>query len=145
MITRGIIEEKVSPYKFKIRIPIFDRVNEDSIKTATKDLSIATASIPKGVSNNLDVGDVVFVAFENNDIGMPVIIGQLYREALVKDLQGPLLNCRVLEVKDQVTLPTNTKIGAIDYSKLFYLNNVSEDIQEQLNDLKSRVSLLEQG
>ena len=75
MITRGIIEEKISPYKFKVRIPIFDRAKEDSIKTSTKDLSIATASVPKGVLNNLDVEDVVFIAFENNDIGMPVIIG----------------------------------------------------------------------
>ena len=55
-----------------------------------------------------------------------------------------MLNCRILEVKDQVTLPINTKIGAIDYSKLFYLNNVSEDIQGQLDNLKSKIDLLEQ-
>lgn len=144
MITRAIIEEKITPYEYRVRVPIFDRSKNASLHTKTEDLSIAVASLPKGVYNNLEINDVVFVAFENNNIGSPVIIGQLYREALTKDSQNPLLNCRVIEVADQATLPTNTKIGAIDYSKLFYLDNVNKDIQEQLDDLKSRMSLLEQ-
>lgn len=143
MITRAIIEEKISPYKFKVRIPTFDRSKEDAIKTAAKDLSIATASIPKGVYNNLDVGDVVFVAFENNDIGLPVIIGQLYRDALIKGPQESLLNCNVLEVGVQANLPTNIKIGALDYSNLFHLINVTSDIQEQLNKITNRLNQLE--
>ena len=85
MITRAIIEEKITPYEYRVRIPIFDRSKDAALHTKTKDLSIAVASLPKGIYNNLEVNDIVFVAFENNEIGAPVIIGQLYREALIKD------------------------------------------------------------
>ena len=144
MISRAIIEQKVTPYEYKVRIPTIDRVQTSTLHTKTSDLSIAVASLPKGISNNLDVGDIVFVAFENNDMSSPVIIGQLYREALVKDQQGPLLNCRILEVTDKVTLPTNIIIGNIDYKKLFYLDNVTSDIQNQLDILKSKINNLEE-
>ena len=142
MFTRAIIEEKITPYQNKVRIPIFDRSKDASLHTKTKDLNIAVASLPKGIYNNLDVNDVVFVAFEDNDLGAPVIIGQLYREALTKDSSNPLLNSRVLNVSDQATLPINTTIGTIDYSKIFFLDNVKSDIQAQIDDISKRLSKL---
>ena len=85
MITKAIIEEKINQYQYKVRIPIFDRMDESPDHTDFKDLAIATVSIPRGINNNIQVGDIVFVGFEDNNSSQPIILGHLYREQLTKE------------------------------------------------------------
>lgn len=144
MITRAIIEEKINEYEYRVRIPIFDRAANTSLSTATKDLCIAVASLPKGVYNSLQKDDVVFVGFENNEVDSPIILGQLYREAL-RDLNTqPTVSFDNLEVNNQVVLPTNINIGELNYGELFNLKNSTENIQDQLNSLKEKINNLQQ-
>ena len=133
MITRAIIQQCVSPFTYKVRIPIFDRIEEASHHTANENLLTAVASVNKGCNDQFQVGDIVFIAFENNDLGQPVIIGHLYRENILKDKLGPILNARNLIVDGNTSLSTSTKIGEIDYQKLYYLKNVTGDIQNLLD------------
>ena len=141
MITKAIIEEKVSEYKYRVRIPLFDRSKDASLHTATKDLCIATVITSKGVYNNFTQGDVVFVSFENNEMGKPVIIGHLYRQALTQDiLNAPIVDVRSLNVTQQVNLPKNINIGGqLNYEDLFSLANIDGNIQEQINSLKLNI------
>lgn len=139
MITRGIVEEVIDKFKYRVRIPIFDRVEQSSHHTSFSDLSVATACVPKGVGDSIKVGDVVFIAFEHNSYSEPLILGHLYREALGSTVDGLMLKSDVLTVLDRAILPVNTKIGEVTSDKFTYLMNVTGDIQEQLDQLKALV------
>lgn len=145
MITRAIIEKKLNEYEYRVRIPIFDKVANSSLATATKDLCIAVASLPKGIHNSLQENDVVFVGFEDNEVDSPVILGQLYRKNLrYSDIQATV-SFDNLEVIHQSTLPTNINIGEINYEELFNLKNSTGNIQDQLNNLKEEIATLQQN
>lgn len=142
MITRAIIEQKINEYQYRVRIPIFDKSASAPLSTNLKDLCIAVASMPKGVYNSLQEGDVVLVGFEDNDAGNPVILGHLYREALNNIQSFPTIIADVLQVNNQVNLPTNTTIGTIDYNSLFSLDGIKENIQSQIDNLTKKVDNL---
>ena len=42
MITRGIIEEILSPYKVKIRVPLLDGISSEGLSTNTNNLKKET-------------------------------------------------------------------------------------------------------
>ena len=61
-----------------------------------------------GCYEGYSVGDCVFVAFENNKMNTPIILGKLY----VEPIKVPNYNLvNNLVVTDSVTLPEDTKIG----------------------------------
>ena len=134
MVTRGIVEAVLNEYSYKVRIPIFDRIEADAEHTDYNSLSTAVASIPKGLNNSIKVGDVIFLTFENNNLTEPIIIGQLYREAITNDVTAAFSG-RYLEITDEAKLPSNTTIGTLSYDKLFMLSNVKYDIQRQIDKL----------
>lgn len=73
-IQRGIIEEIVSPYLYKVRIVNYDSDLSDPSKIKTTDLPLATLMTLPGVSVTYNIGDRVIVGF-NNDEYQPVILG----------------------------------------------------------------------
>lgn len=142
MITRAIIEQKINEYQYRVRIPIFDKSASAPLSTNLKDLCIAVASMPKGIYNSLQEGDVVLVGFEDNDAGNPVILGHLYREALNNIQSSPTIIADVLQVNNQTNLPTNTTIGTIDYNSLFSLDGIKENVQAQIDKLTEQLESL---
>ena len=81
MITKAIVEEIVSPYQVKIRIPLLDRVESSPMSTNTSDLNTATICSLPNCYMNVQVGDVVFVGFEDNTYYKAVVLGHLCRQA----------------------------------------------------------------
>lgn len=142
MITRAIVEQKINEYQYRVRIPIFDKAASAPLSTNLKDLCIAVASMPKGIYNSLQEGDVVLVGFEDNSAGSPVILGHLYREALNNIQSFPTIIADVLQVNNQVNLPTNTTIGTIDYSSLFSLDGIKGNVQSQIDNLTNQLKSL---
>ena len=59
MITRAIVEEIVSPYQVKVRIPLLDRAESSPMSTKKEDLNIATICSLPNCYVNMQVGDVV--------------------------------------------------------------------------------------
>ena len=141
MLTRAIVERVLSEYTYKVRIPIFDRIQGDAEHTDFANLREAVACVPKGINNSINEGDIVFVMFENNSMTDLVIIGQLYREAIT-NMPDSAINCRALNVSEKVQLPKDIMIGEIDYSKLFMLANLTSDVQAQLDDLAAKIDAL---
>ena len=80
MLTKAYVEEIVSDYQVRVRIPIFDKLASSPGGTPKEQLSISPICAVPGGKYNYSVGDIVFVTFEDNDLGRPVILGQLYAD-----------------------------------------------------------------
>lgn len=91
---------------FKVRIPFL----EDN--TRQEFIIEALLCNQPGEFNNYQVGDCVFVSFENNKMDLAIILGRLYTKVEDEVKSYHLVN--ELKVTSQAVLPENTKIG--DYS-----------------------------
>lgn len=140
MVTKAIIEEIISPYQVKIRIPKFNQAAHSTLKTPTENLNTATICSLPNCYLNLQVGDVVFVAFEDNAYNKAVIIGHLCREAASSTYCDISVNNIV--VQGACALPNETHIGDLTSVELMRLHGVRENLQEQIDSLSSQIALI---
>ena len=142
MITRGIVEEIVSPYQIKVRIPSLDRSTIHSNNATRNNINIATiCSLPR-CNLNLQPGDVVFVAFEGRDsFDDLVILGVLYKETSSKGI--PKQQLQELTVLSTASLPFDTSIGDVSSSAIQSLRGCKGNLQEELTIIKERLQNIE--
>ena len=75
MITKAVIKSiNKNGNRCIVRMPLFENASNPSPVEAE-----ALVSITPGLFNNLFVGDVVFVAFEENALEKPIILGKLFK------------------------------------------------------------------
>lgn len=87
-----------------VRMPLFETASSTTHVTAE-----ALVNIPPGVFNNLKVKDVVFVAFEENALEKPIIIGKLFKG--VNDENTTPGGAGILDtllVRTAATIPSST-------------------------------------
>ena len=133
MITKATVLYAIpGTNKFKVRIPLFDGIDGGITSTPDRLLADATLCTLPNIDNVVRPGDVVFVAFEENDMGKPVILGQLYNPNKQSDTCVDL-QVRTIRVEDKVDsqtsraiLPPNTKVGTHQNlnDMLFYFDNI---------------------
>ena len=82
MITKGIVQEFIDNYSVRVRLPIFDGSEKSQYGIPNSGLSVATICSLPNANSGVGIGDVVFVGFEDNDLGKPIILGHLYKEAI---------------------------------------------------------------
>lgn len=141
MITRGIIEKSIDEYHVKIRIPSVDRVDSSSVHTSTDDLNTAIFATVPGCEVNLQPGDVVIVSLEDSGESA-VILGYLYRmESVQKHCS---YRADSLIVDNSTQLSRDTSIGEVQSSEIAHLKGLNENLQQQLDDIKRRLTLLEE-
>lgn len=133
MITKGIVEDIVDKYQVRVRLPIFDKADGAKNATKTEDLSVGTICCLPNSSYQVNVGDIVFVGFEDNDISKPIILGQLYRDVDSNTLMTLVLG--TLETKTSAVLSENTRIGNISADEIKCLSGIKTNIQQQLNSI----------
>lgn len=98
MITKAIIEEMMMDgYHARIRIPVFHKIKNVPGATPFSELPLALINYAPGCKPNFSVGDVVYVAFENNQASEPVIIGALFKGEM--DISCSLLADSVVYAK----------------------------------------------
>jgi hypothetical protein len=69
----------------------------------------ALVNITPGLFNNLIVGDIVFVAFEENALEKPIIIGKLFKGASTENnINGGMGIFDTLKVNTAATIPSST-------------------------------------
>ena len=135
MITRGIVERIVDRYTVKVRMPLLNRIRNNSGNVLSDDLNEAViCTLPK-YDPNINTGDVVFVAFEDNDYGKPVVIGYLYRENMNETLGDIVLN--TLNVNLSAHLTEDTTIGNVSSEDIANLQGTTGNIQKQLDELRN--------
>lgn len=131
MLVKGIIEQKVDIYSYKVRIPFLNKISEDSNPTSTENLSVATINTIPGIHSVFEEGDVVFVDFENDDFSDPVILGKLDRDSTKTSYNN--LDTSTLNVNLTANLPQETYIGDITPFELNSLKGIEGNIQQQLS------------
>lgn len=137
MITRAIVEYVLSPYEVKVKIPIFDGAE---VKTDKKDLTTATICSLPNCCMNVQVGDIVFIGFEDNTYHKAVILGHLSRELMqstYSDVSFGRLDCFSC-----ANLPYDTKIGEVSSKDISCLKGLKGNVQSQLDILEAQVKLL---
>jgi hypothetical protein len=69
----------------------------------------ALVNITPGIFNNIEVGDIVFIAFEESAIEKPIIIGKLFRGADIENnTRGGGAIVDTLKVRSSATIPSST-------------------------------------
>lgn len=116
MITKAIIKRLNTPddNHFKVYIPLLRKANN----TESDAIFDATLIYIKGLENNFNVNDVVYVGFENNQYDKPAILGSLYLGKDDKSKIGTTATFKSIEVKEISKFSTNTAIGDLSVSKV---------------------------
>ena len=104
-----------------VRMPLFETAS-----SSAPVLVEALVSITPGLFNNLVVGDVVFVAFEENSIEKPIIIGKLFKGVSAENnVKGGAGILDTLRVRTAATIPCTT------------LYEYPQDIRKDYKDLET--------
>lgn len=138
MVTKATIEEKVDKYRFRVRIPIYNKQKDAIFATPTKELDIALVCTLPGCNVNYQVGDVVYVGFDDAQDYEPVILGLLYRE---KDT-GTLMSITAESLKTKVSteLSQHTSIGNINEFNIKALYGANESLQREIERLQKKLT-----
>lgn len=142
MITKGIVEELISPYQVRVRIPLLDGIPSDPNSTKTKDLGIATICSLPNCYLNVNLGDIVFISFEDNTRDKLLVLGVLSAENQNKTYSE--LTLSRLDVVNEVKLPAQTTIGNVTPEDIQKLTNLYDNVQKQLNSLKERLDIIDE-
>lgn len=103
--------ELVVDNKFKIYVPIFCRAGESKDNPLGLSTMYATLCYNPGAENGYRVGDVVYISFENNQVGEPVIIGKLFLNTTQESTNTTYLIGDELNISNNAKLPISTLIG----------------------------------
>lgn len=141
MIYRGIVEKIIDPYTVKVRVPLVHRTTATSQHVDLDSLPDAKICTLPNTHPNIQVGDIIVVAFENNDLSKPMIIGYLYKEVMSDTAITSKLN--TLEVKFGTILSEDTTIGNVTPKDISNLYGTKENIQQQINQILNRLDMLE--
>ena len=140
MITKGIVEE-ILDYKAKVRLPIYDGTASSNLGTKSSQLSSATICSLSNIKSPVQVGDIVWVGFEDNDDSKPIILGHLYKSTPNISYAG--LQLSTLDTKSTTKLYKDTYIGNIKPNEIAMLTGLKGNIQSQLNLLEEKTKLLD--
>jgi hypothetical protein len=138
MLTKGIVEKVITPYKVKVRLPIFDAIEGTRNATETNELSEAIICSLPNSSNLVNIGDIVIIGFEDNDTSKPIVLGHLLKESTSKSLVN--LKLGSLTVEGSTNLNENTYIGDIKPNELKSLLNIKSNIQGQIDNNSTSIT-----
>lgn len=140
MITKAIVESLVDKYTIRVRIPRIDRVLETSMNTSNEHLSEALICTLSNCDPNIRVGDIVFVALDDQNEDEVIILGYLYREKRTEAYCDLILN--ELNVQTKAVLPKNTIIGDISSTDLLMIKNSKSNLQSQIDSITTQLNTL---
>ena len=130
MIVKGIVESVISKNEVKVRIPILNGLSSQVDSTPTEQLSSSSICQLPNMQFELAIGDIVWVAFENNEFDLPVIIGFLNIDQKTKVEHY----CEELKVNYQAKLPNETQIGEVSSSSINCLKGLNTNLADYIKN-----------
>lgn len=131
------IVESIDGTKARVRMPELHKISGAVGATPSSEIPLAAICTVPGCRPNLRPGDVVLVDFENEDYGMPIIIGTLFTENGYSSIAD--LELGSLRVKANVKLPEDTSIGNVTYKNIMNIENTYEDIQQAIDNIRKSI------
>lgn len=77
MVTKAIVEEVVSDNSVRVRIPLIHKISTSALATPFSELPIASICTTPGIHHVYQVGDIIYVSYENNISSNIVVLGEL--------------------------------------------------------------------
>lgn len=133
MVTKALIEKVLSKNEIKIRIPVLDKIETSDISVPYDLLPTATICSLPNFSYNLKQGDIVYVEFEDNDMGKPVILG-LQKNSTTK-IDG---FSQSLSVSGLSKIANIVSIGNIKSSEILFLDGLDRNVKDSLDEYKKQ-------
>ena len=137
MTTKAIVEAVIDTYSYRVRIPVINRSSDASFHTPTDELYTATVCVVNGCIPHIQVGDVVYVTFEDNDLSRPIILGYLYRDSS-SDVSCDFI-VDDIKVSGDAVLSPNTSIGAVTPYDIAQLRGAKANLQWQIDLLQGGI------
>lgn len=105
MITKAVVQSvNAAGNRCIVRMPLFETASSSNKVEAE-----ALVNIAPGLFNGLTAGDIVFVAFEENALEKPIILGKLFRGS---DIEGSIRGgggvLDTLKVQTAASIPAST-------------------------------------
>jgi hypothetical protein len=85
----------------RVRVPLLEQAGSSAV------ILEATMLLPPGIHSGYKVNDVVFLSFTDNDLGRPIVLGQLYlgnTENIMAADQAGSISCEFLEVENELRI-----------------------------------------
>lgn len=137
---RGIVEQVVDTYHVRVRMPRLNKLSTSVGATPTNELSVATLCTVPGCSPNLRQGDIVYIDFEDDDEGVPIVVGMLFNERGKSTYTD--YNMNSLKVNVNAELPGDTSIGQVSKDSIACLQGLQENVQlfiESCKDMQQQI------
>jgi archaellum component FlaC len=140
MLTKAIIQEVLTPYSIRIRIPSVNKIEGVNGSTPNNELYIAAVcSLPKFIIDPR-VGDIVVVGFEDNDMSNPIVLGYLSKSSGNMSIAD--IVCNDFEATGEIKLSKDTSIGEVTPINIESLKNQKENINDEFNIVKNSIDTI---
>lgn len=108
-------------FKYTVSIPAFKAAGDEAVEIE------ANVSSGAGYISKYNLGEVVYIGFENNDYNHPVILGSMYNKASYEQSISNPSSSNLLDsiqVNNKAILPVDTQIG--DMSASYIKENIDK-------------------
>lgn len=126
MIVKGIVERATDRNDIKVRIPFLNGLASQVDSTPTDDLPNAALCQLPNANIKLEVGDIVWVNFENTRWESPVIVGFLNIE---QKSQMSFIGDST-EISVSAKLPRDTQIGEVSAESIDCLRGLETNLHD---------------
>lgn len=137
MITKAKIESILNDGNYAtVRIPMYNKASTAVGATHSNHLNSAPIVALPGITPKYQVGDTVYVAFEDDDTSQPVILGNIISAAT-----NSISNIKVhsIEATSDIQMPGKINLGNTEYNEV----DINVAIRK-LNDALKRIEKLEE-
>lgn len=134
MLAKAFIQEVISPYSLRVRIPSVNKIEGVNGATPNNELYVAAVCSNPNFVINAHVGDVVILGFEDDDISKPIVLGYLSTNKSMETLTN--MHCDEFKADGDISLSGQTSIGDVSPSSIHCLKNQKENISDEFHSVR---------